>query len=1245
MATVRIQLRRGTSSQWDTANPTLAAGEIGIETDTNTFKFGDGTTAWNSLDYALSNTVDDYILLADKGVANGVATLDGSGKVPYAQIPSIDELSQDAVNSALVAGTGITKVYNDGANTITVAVDTSVIATKAELAEVSQDSINDALVAGEGLNKTYDDVNNLITIDIDSTVATLTGTQTLTNKTLTSPVINTPTGIVKADVGLSNVDNTSDVNKPVSTAQAAADTAVANAAASALSSHESDTTDVHGIVNTANLITTDGLQSLSNKTLVGPIISSPVINGNASFEGNIVIEGTADDFETTLSANPTADRSIVFPDNSGTISLTSDLNAYAPLSGATFTGAVNATDLTLSGNLTVNGTTTNINTVNLSVEDKNVVLGDTVSPSDASANGGGISLKGTTDKSLSWFDATDSWTSTENFDVAYGKEYKIDGTTVLSSSQVLGKSMPTGTIVGTSDSQTLTNKTIAIGSNTISGTLAELNSAISDTNLVSIDGAETLTNKTLTSPVINGPTGLSKNDVGLSNVDDVSDLNKPVSTATQTALDLKANIAGPSFSGTVSLPSTTSIGDVSSSEIATLNGVTSAIQTQLDSKAPSAGPSFSGTVVLPSTTSIGDVSALEIETLNGVTSSIQTQLNARLESATAASTYAPIASPTFTGIVSGITKSMVGLANVDNTADTAKPVSTATQTALDLKANLAGPTFTGTVTLPGTTSIGDVSATEIGYVNGVTSAIQTQLDAKLESSTASSTYAPKASPTFTGTVTLPSTTSVGNVSNTEIGYLDGVTSAIQTQIDAKLASATAASTYAPIASPTFTGTVSGISKSMVGLGNVDNTSDANKPVSTATQTALDAKLALAGGTMTGALTLSGAPTTDLHAATKAYVDNVSSGINFHQPVRVATTGNITLSGTQTIDGVAVIAGDRVLVKDQTTQTQNGIYVVAAGSWTRATDADNTPNGELAGGDFTLVLEGTVNSGYGYVCSNTSAITIGTTNVTYAAFNAAKAVTAGSGLTESTPGTIDIATGGVTSAMIADGTIATGDLADGAVTSAKIADGTIVNSDINASAAIDWTKLAISSTVSATELGYVDGVTSAIQTQLDAKLASATASSTYAPIASPTFTGTVTVAASGVAFTDGTQTKEGVPSRTTIYGAATGAQQSAITSSATLSTLGYRDSMIEANSSSDITLTIPLNSATAFPVGTSIDVVRVGTGNLIIAGSAGVTINATPQNATNQAKLRAQWSSATLLKRGTDSWIVMGDLSV
>lgn len=114
-------------------------------------------------------------------------------------------------------------------------------------------------------------------------------------------------------------------------------------------------------------------------------------------------------------------------------------------------------------------------------------------------------------------------------------------------------------------------------------------------------------------------------------------------------------------------------------------------------------------------------------------------------------TKAPIESPTFTGTVSGVTKAHVGLGNVDNTTDANKPVSTATQAALDLKANLAAPTFTGNVVLPGTTTIGNVSATELGYLDGVTSAIQTQLDAK----------ASTANPTFTGTVDFDEATVVG----------------------------------------------------------------------------------------------------------------------------------------------------------------------------------------------------------------------------------------------------------------------------------------------------------------------------------------------------------------------------------------------------------------------------------------------------------------------------------------------------
>ena len=87
--------------------------------------------------------------------------------------------------------------------------------------------------------------------------------------------------------------------------------------------------------------------------------------------------------------------------------------------------------VTIAGDLTVNGTTTNINTTNLVVEDKNIVLGDVTSPTDVTADGGGLTLKGTTDKTLNWVDATDAWTSSEHVNIASGKEYRIAGTKVL----------------------------------------------------------------------------------------------------------------------------------------------------------------------------------------------------------------------------------------------------------------------------------------------------------------------------------------------------------------------------------------------------------------------------------------------------------------------------------------------------------------------------------------------------------------------------------------------------------------------------------------------------------------------------------------------------------------------------------------------------------------------------------------------------------------------------------------------
>ena len=105
----------------------------------------------------------------------------------------------------------------------------------------------------------------------------------------------------------------------------------------------------------------------------------------------------------------------------GTVSLTT-------VSGLTTTG-----DVVVGGNLTVNGTTTTVNSTTVTVDDKNIELGSVTSPSDATADGGGITLKGTTDKTFNWVDASDSWTSSEHLDLASGKSYRINNTVVLSS--------------------------------------------------------------------------------------------------------------------------------------------------------------------------------------------------------------------------------------------------------------------------------------------------------------------------------------------------------------------------------------------------------------------------------------------------------------------------------------------------------------------------------------------------------------------------------------------------------------------------------------------------------------------------------------------------------------------------------------------------------------------------------------------------------------------------------------------
>lgn len=156
-----------------------------------------------------------------------------------------------------------------------------------------------------------------------------------------------------------------------------------------------------------------------------------------------------------------------------------------------------------------------------------------------------------------------------------------------------------------------------------------------------------------------------------------------------------------------------------------------------------------------------------------------------------------------------------------------------------------------------------------------------------------------------------------------------------------------------------------------------------------------------------------APVADSDLATKGYVDSVATGLDVKQSVRVKTTAPITLSGTQVIDGVTLVAGDRVLVTEQASGEDNGIYVVSETGWTRSTDADNSPAGEVTSGMFTFVEEGTQFGSTGWVLATANPISLGTTPLSFVQFSEAGQVSAGAGLVAS-GSTIDIvsANGGI-----------------------------------------------------------------------------------------------------------------------------------------------------------------------------------------------------------------------------------------
>ena len=306
------------------------------------------------------------------------------------------------------------------------------------------------------------------------------------------------------------------------------------------------------------------------------------------------------------------------------------------------------------------------------------------------------------------------------------------------------------------------------------------------------------------------------------------------------------------------------------------------------------------------------------------------------------------------------------------------------------------------------------------------------------------------------------------------------TALLATEAYADAAESDAVTAAASYTDAEITAAVAALTKSSVGLANVDNTSDADKPVSTATQTALDAKASLSGATFTGSVEIDQNLTVD---------------------------GNLTVNGT-TFNASAT----SITIEDNMVQLAHQ-------------NAANTV-------DLGLVV------GYN----------------------------------------------------------------DGAAKHAGIV------RDVSAN---KWKLFKGVTTEPSTTVDFTEG-------SLDDLEVAALAATTVTPSA-------------GVVFSDGTQTKEGVPSRTPIV------QK---TASYALSQLTHRDSLIEVDSTSATTLTIPLDSTVDYPIGTTIDILQTNTGQVTIAPVSGsVTVNATPG-----LKLRTRWSSATLLKRAANTWVVYGDLT-
>ena len=520
----------------------------------------------------------------------------------------------------------------------------------------------------------------------------------------------------------------------------------------------------------------------------------------------------------------------------------------------------------------------------------------------------------------------------------------VDEDNMASDSAILPPSQQSTKAFVTSGTVTLSNKSISLGSNTLTGTTAQFNTALSDNDFATLAGSETLTNKTLTSPVLN-------TSISGTAFKDEDDMSSDSATAVASQQSIKAYVDSQLTAQDLDISdgSNTIAIDLDSETLGLLGG------TGIDSTASGNNVTFA----IDST----------VATLSGS----QTLTNKTISGSS--NTLSNIAN-------SSLTNSTVSYGGVS----------------LALGASDATPAFDlqDATSYPASALTGTVSNSQLG----------TGIDATKVAD--------------------------GSVTNAEFQFINTLSSNAQTQLDAKVAKASNLSDLASAST----------ARSNLGLGTM------------AVQNS--ATVSISGGTITGLST----PSNNSDVAIKSYVDDAVAGLRTRTIAEVATTANVNLSNGleagDTIDGVTLVAGDRVLVKDQSTATENGLYL-AVSSGAASRDPEHDTIAELSGG-MVVVNQGSTNDNKIFLCTTDSDGSLGSTNITY---------------TQVTPSN----TGTVTSIGL------TQSGSEFSISGSPVTSAGNITLDVNR---ISATKIGGNSNVSDTEYGFLDGVTSSIQTQIDAK---------------------------------------------------------------------------------------------------------------------------------------------------------------